>query len=388
MFISSTRLPHVLPPFSYWAKAHYQRELEHLLLPAWHLVACTEELARPGDFVTLELFGRPVQVRNFDGQLRALSNVCAHRHCLLTHQPQGHSERMQCQYHGWEYGADGTPRRIPLPKNFAPFDARQERLEAYRVATCGQLVFVSLQAEGPDLQDYLGDVFDLVQERFGSCWRRSLAWSPSYPVNWKIPIENSLEAYHVPYVHPKTFREDPGEARSSHCLEPHRTAFQTALPFSPHSRLDVWYQRCEGHVLRSLGVRPTGIYQQHHVFPNLLFSFTDAISLCHCVIPTGPKSAHAVVRQFGRCEQWGSVRRGVARLWGKLAAAVTRRILLEDMALYPDIQRGLESSPHHGVLGRCEERIHAFQTYVQAAVDEADVTTGHCMAAAEESNDD
>lgn len=375
-FLSSTRLPHVLPPSSYWAEEHYQRERQELHLSGWHLVGCAEDLARPGDFLTCELLGHPIQIRNFDGQLRALSNVCAHRHCLLTHRAQGHSSRMRCQYHGWEYALDGSPRRIPAPKNFVPYEGAREGLPNYRVETCGQLVFVSPQTDGPDLQEYLGDFFAVAEEHFGNRWRRSMTWRPSYPVNWKIPIENSLEAYHVPCVHPNTFREDPGEQRSTHRLERRRTAFQTTFPFSPHSRLDAWYQRVEGTVVRTLGVGPTGTYQQHHVFPNLLFSFTDAISLCHCVIPTGARSSQAVVCQFGRSEHWRGVRRGIASLWGKVAAAVTKRILVEDMALYPDIQRGLERSPHRGVLGRCEERIHAFQAYVQTAVDDEDQAAG------------
>jgi hypothetical protein len=43
--------------------------------------------------------------------------------------------------------------------------------------------------------------------------------------------------------------------------------------------------------------------------------------------------------------------------------------LLEDNGLYADIQRGLAGSPHKGMLGRCEERIHAFQHYVLEACD-------------------
>lgn len=366
-FLSPTRLPQVLPPSSYWSDDHYASELQSLHLPGWHLVGCVEELARSGDFLTFDLLGHPVQLRNFDGQLRALSNVCVHRHCLLTHQPRGRSARMHCQYHGWEYGPDGSPRKIPSPKNFVPHEGQREALSSYRVAVCGQLVFISLQQDGPDLQAYLGEFFELVEQRFGSRWRRSLSWNPSYPANWKIPIENTLEAYHVPYVHPNTFREDPGEARSVHRIASRHTTFETSLPFSSHSRLDAWYQRVEGAVVRSLGAEPCRAYAHHHLFPNLLFSFTDASSFCHCVVPTGPRTSQAVVYQFGRCEDWRGLRRGMAGVWGRLAAAVTRRVLSEDMALFADIQRGLEASPHGGVLGRCEERIHAFQAYVQSA---------------------
>ena len=101
------------------------------------------------------------------------------------------------------------------------------------------------------------------------------------------------------------------------------------------------------------------------MFPNLLLSFTDAVSLCHAVIPTGPTTSRAIVRQFGLNGLDGpTTARLLARGWGRMAAEITRRILLEDRALYKDIQRGLESSPHRGILGRCEERIFRFQQYL------------------------
>jgi hypothetical protein len=47
-----------------------------------------------------------------------------------------------------------------------------------------------------------------------------------------------------------------------------------------------------------------------------------------------------------------------------MAAGITQRILREDRALFGDIQRGLAASRQRGLLGACEERIHAFQQHV------------------------
>jgi hypothetical protein len=60
-----------------------------------------------------------------------------------------------------------------------------------------------------------------------------------------------------------------------------------------------------------------------------------------------------------------SPRRLLANTWGRLKASLTKRIMAEDLELFPAIQRGLQASRQSGVLGRCEERVHAFQTYVQ-----------------------
>ena len=379
MFQSSGRLPHLLSPEFYHSAEHYRRELDVLFVPGWTVVGTLDDLARDGDFITCELYGQPIHVRNFAGEIRAVSNVCAHRHCLITSIAKGNSPKLRCQYHGWEYDCHGRTGRIPEPKNFVPFDREAMRLPQYRLELCGQLVFVSLDTEAMPLSEFLGPWHAVCAERFGAGWRPYLIWNPDYSANWKVPVENSLEAYHVPCIHPNTFREDPGESRSSHSFETRSTAFRTQLPFSAHSQLDAWFQRCEGRVLGWLGVEPTRAYRQTHVFPHCLFSFTDTISLCHQVIPTSATTSRAVVRQFSRCDRaWPSWRRALGSGWGRLAAAITKSILLEDNALYADIHRGLAASPHAGVLGRCEERIHAFQHYVREACLEGS------MAAAEQ----
>jgi phenylpropionate dioxygenase-like ring-hydroxylating dioxygenase large terminal subunit len=365
MFQHSQRLPHLLAPSCYYSSEYYAREVEQVLRTAWHLVATTADLPRSGDYLTFDLLGTPIQLRNFAGTLAAISNVCAHRHCFIASSACGHSERMRCQYHGWEYDADGRTRKIPQPKNFTPFDRDETRLATYRVATCGALVFVSLAAEGISLREQLGEMYDRIAERFGAGWECFLRWQPNYPANWKVPLENSLEAYHVPYVHPHTFREDPGAERSTHGLEAQHTWFATQLPFSPHSQLDTTFQRCEGWLMRRLGEEPHGRYEQHHIFPNLLISFTDVVSLCQSILPTSATSCRAVVRQFGKVGVRSNLLwRTVARGFGRLEAIISRGILQEDLALFAEIQRGLQASQQPGVLGACEERIWKFQQYL------------------------
>ncbi len=366
MFVSSTRLPHLLSPSRYFDEVAYREEAASVLKSGWHVVGTTDELAVPGAFITVDLFGTPVHVRNFDGELSALSNVCAHRHALISSKRCGKSTAMQCQYHGWQYQKDGSTGRIPQPKNFVPFDDPRPCLPRFAVETVGQLVFVSVASAPRTLKDFLGaDFYQLLSERFDERWTLSLKWNPEYAVNWKIPLENSLEAYHVPNVHPHTFRDDPGEAKSEHVLLSNRTAFGTTLPFSAHSRLDEMFQRMGGRVAKYLGHDVTNGYWQHHVFPNLLFSFTDSISLCNCIIPSGATTCSATVRQFGRLDARGrAVRNGLGRAWSKLNAVITKRILIEDLQIFESIQAGMRASEQPGVLGRCEERIHRFQEYL------------------------
>ncbi len=370
MYVSPHRLPHLLAPNRYFTPQAHEEELAHVLTQTWHVVATTRDLQRPGDFVTTDLCGTPVQIRNFKGQIVALSNVCAHRHALICSRKHGNSPTMRCQYHGWEYQSDGSTGRIPEPKNFVPFDGLRPCLPRYAVACVGQLVLVNISPNPEPIEDFFGaDFYKQLVDRFDERWVPALHFSPEYPVNWKIPIENSLEAYHVPSVHPRTFREAPDEPRAEHQLTERHTAFGSTLPFSPHNAIDRFFQTTESRFVRWLGYEATQSYWQHHHFPNLLFSFTDAISLCNCVLPTGPTSSQANVFQFGRLpSRSGAMKSLVARFWAKLTAALTKRILLEDMQIFPAIQAGLIASTQAGVLGRCEERIHRFQHHLQCLI--------------------
>ncbi len=237
MFQSEAKLPHLLAPACYCSESALAAEQCRVFQEGWHIVGDISELAQDGSFLTFEVAGKPVHVRNFSGTIRALSNVCAHRHALITSEAKGNSMSMRCQYHGWEYQADGTTGKIPRPKNFVPFDRECLRLPVYHVELLGQLVFVSVSQSPRPLREYLGEKFAcLLEDRFSDRWQLGFRWRPHIAVNWKVPVENSLESYHVPAVHANTFRCDPGNERTEHVLADRYTNMSTGLPFSPHTR--------------------------------------------------------------------------------------------------------------------------------------------------------
>ncbi len=330
----------------------------------WQFVCTTSELAKPGDFVTSQILGQPVVVRNFEGEIAALSNVCAHRHSLIRSEPAGSMPELQCQYHGWCYAKDGMTRKIPCAKDFAPIDRVGMSIPNYRVAQVGQLVFISLAKHGPSLEEFLGPMFVIYQDRCGDDWFVSLMMQAEYDANWKVAIENTLEAYHVQSVHPNSFKTAPSEERSIHCFNAQHSSFETDMPFAAESRIDLFFQRTQGSVVRWLGGQPRRTYEHHHLYPNLLTSFTDAITLIQSVEPISATRSRSTVRQFGfRPTKLSKLGKFVATRWGKFEAAIGKGILAEDYGMLPKIQLGLQSSHSAGVLARSEERIASFQSF-------------------------
>jgi choline monooxygenase len=191
-------------PAAWYLDPHlHALERERVFFRGWQPVGHLGEVAAPGAFFTVDLLGEPlVVVRGDDGGLRAFYNVCRHRGAVVA-RGCGVARSLNCPYHGWVYGLDG--RLCGGPPEFEGvegFEKGKNGLAPVRVETFGPFVFVSLDPAAPPLLEALGDVpARTAADRLGE---RAFAGRRVYEVacNWKVYIDNYLEAYHVPHVHP------------------------------------------------------------------------------------------------------------------------------------------------------------------------------------------
>lgn len=364
MYQSPASFEALLDPRSYCAEDLSVLEATQVFESTWQFVGLVSSIDRPGQYLSATIGNVPVLVRNFDGEFAVVRNVCAHRHCALVTATLGQSAKLNCPFHGWEYGSDGRTRRIPAAKNFPDFDRERYRLSRFLLEQCGDLMFVRIRNEGPSLKEWLGSLF----ERFAE-WTSPPDWKPAvsrrltFPANWKIPVEGSLESYHIPAVHPQTFAEDPGELKSEHAFATYSSSFFTSFN-TPRFR-DRVLKAYEKFILTILGVTFTGRYEHHHVFPNLLVSHTDSLTLVQSVRPLTSQTSEGLVWQFGRqSRRRNPASRLTAYGWSRFTAWLAYQVLKEDIGIYPQIQRGECSAVENAVLGRCEERLHAFQKFV------------------------
>lgn len=355
MFIHKSRLEHLLPPSAYFSPEQHRRERDRLFRPGWHLLASRADLPKPGDFMTIDLLDRPLLLRNFDGEYRCFVNVCAHRHALLTHEPRGHAPRLVCQYHGWEYDKDGRTGRIPDARCFRPWDRENAHLARVRTETCGELIFACLDDEAPGLLDHLGPYGSLFAAASSSPYRQAWTADRTYGANWKIVVENSLESYHLPLMHPKTFGDFPPETTCEHGLDERYTWYRShddALRF-----MGWWAER--------YGAPSTLSYEHHAVHPSITFSQSDNIRLIMSVLPTSPTTCRHRAWLFTlRGEEPGWIKDGLGWLMARGLARFVAKVMEEDVRIFADVQRGMEASSGRGVIGTREERIYAFQRYV------------------------
>ncbi len=307
---------------------------------------CTvHDLAKPGDFRTYNVCGTPVLLRNFEGELRAFLNVCPHRHTTLTDKPCGNTEKLRCQYHAWEFTKDGTTGKIPDAKSFRPWDRENSCLKKFHIDRCADLVFVNLSGQSGVTERLDWPVVGTVAGFLGGDYRYSCTWEKEFPCNWKIVVENSLESYHIPEVHPMTFREYPPEENAWHELHENYTTFRTMTPRDKAGHAMDW-------MARRLGREPKGEYWHRVLHPHATGSVLDVTRTMQCVFPTGPnKSLYRTMYFTLRGSTKGPLAWSIYKLLELLGTQITRKVFAEDGSIYPSVQRGLEASAHRGVIG-------------------------------------
>ena len=194
-----------LPASCYRDPDGFARERDHIFRRTWQLVGREADLAEPGDFLAEDIGGAPiVVVRTADGSLRAHHNLCRHRAGPLVMEARGNCGReLVCRYHGWRYELDGRLRAAVDFGAASGFDPRQSGLHPVRVDTWRGLVFVNLDAAAGSLEAALAPV-DRVWRQHGVTLPPNFALGKSYELgcDWKVYVENFLEGYHLPTVHP------------------------------------------------------------------------------------------------------------------------------------------------------------------------------------------
>ncbi len=204
-----------LPPTAYTDPAVFDAERRAIFTKDWLCVARIDQLEAVGDYVCVDLPDQPiVVVRVRDRELRALSRVCLHR-AMPVAQGRGNATRFVCPYHNWTYELDGQLRSAPMMDDVEGFDANGCTLPRIALEVWQGFVFVNLSEAPAPLAPQLTGLTALL-ENYGFA-DMAVVETIEYdsPWNWKILVENFMEAYHHIGTHKQTFEPNhPG--RDSH----------------------------------------------------------------------------------------------------------------------------------------------------------------------------
>jgi choline monooxygenase len=191
-----------LPPGLYCNAEIAALERDRIFRNDWICIGRADQIPDVGDFLTTMVDTTPVLVvRQADGSIRAMANVCRHRLAQVA-QGRGNCRGFICPYHGWSYALDGRLALAPrMSRDALPDD---ERLAPLACALWQGFLLVSLGAAPTPPDEALAALNKLVAPYHVGAMRTLRTGTEVWNTNWKILVENFLEAYHLPSTHPHT----------------------------------------------------------------------------------------------------------------------------------------------------------------------------------------
>ena len=193
----------------------FELEMRTLFEGGWVFVSHASQLPNAHDFLCTTIGRQPVVVMR-DGRMRlgAFINSCRHKGAQIAHHARGNRAVHVCRYHGWAYDSSG--RNVAVRGHaegaYSPaFDEECHDLQpvaafdAYR-----GFLFASLKPTPVTLEQHLGDTrlfIDMIVDQSPD----GVELVPgvvrySFDGNWKLQLENSIDAYHFPATHPSYLR--------------------------------------------------------------------------------------------------------------------------------------------------------------------------------------
>ena len=204
-----------LPNEAYTDAQAYLDERDAVLSESWAGIAFASELPAPGYVKPVDFMGLPLLVvRGKDDEIRVFHNVCSHRGMLLVDKPAAYKAVIRCPYHSWSYDDDGTLRSTPhvggVDKHDCEgFDRSKYGLRRIRSGVWMDTVFVNLSGTAESFDEFIDPIVSRWESftgkgGFDNVFVAETGSHLDLPVNcnWKLPVENYCESYHLPWVHP------------------------------------------------------------------------------------------------------------------------------------------------------------------------------------------
>lgn len=258
-----------LPARYYVGEAMLAMEQRAVFARSWQLVAHQGQLAEPGDHVVEQVGHVPViVVRGQDGVLRGFVNVCRHRAGPLALCNGKGARALHCKYHGWTYTLEGQLRSAPEMQGAADFDVADIRLPPIRVHEWQGLVFVALDDAVPPFEQVYGGIVERIAPIDLSAMRYLRRDSYEIDCNWKVYVDNFLEGYHLPHVHP---------------------GLSKVLDYRAYdTELFDWYSLQSSPLRNSTAIYGDGEAFYYFVYPNVMLNIMPGRLQTNRIVPLGP----------------------------------------------------------------------------------------------------
>jgi choline monooxygenase len=238
---------------------------------------------------------------------------------------------LNCAYHGWRYTLDGCLIGTPEIDGVEFFDRSKMGMVPLRCETSEQFIFVNFDAEAPPLAEFLGNIPRQAGDfQFAGL---GLTEGRDYIVNcnWKVYLDNYLDAYHIPVVHPGLMKEidDP-----RYGTETYRFCSQQLGPVKDLKPNDAG----ERVYPPGIGLRKALYFW---VFPNLMLNFYPDNIQVNLMVPLSYEKTMTIFEWYFQHPESQKTKERAAK-----AIGFSDEVQQEDMHICEAVQRGLRSATY------------------------------------------
>ena len=196
-----------LPREYYMSERRFADEVDRVWCQQWVYAGHVSQIPRVGDYIILDIGNESLIVtRTSETEIGAFHNVCRHRGLRLCESAKGHfGPIIVCPYHAWSYGRDGQLLKAREQIDGAQFDYKDWGLNKAHVSIWQGFIFTSMADEAPLPLDTMIDAKTTADMALLEPHRMKIVYEKTYEAdaNWKLLLENGVECYHCPTVHPE-----------------------------------------------------------------------------------------------------------------------------------------------------------------------------------------
>ena len=194
-----------MPAAAFTSPDVYDLEIERIFRREWLCVGRADQIPAVGDYLTIDLLGdKLVVVRGSDEVVRVLSRVCRHRAAEVA-KGAGNTRSFQCPYHAWTYRLDGELVGAPYMEDVEGFERANCGLPQVRSEVWEGWIFVNFDPQADSLERQLEPLSKIFANYRMSEMVVVDELCFDSPFNWKVLVDNFMEAYHHIAIHSDTF---------------------------------------------------------------------------------------------------------------------------------------------------------------------------------------
>lgn len=347
----------------------YNWEVENIFKKRWLCVGHISQIPNIGDYFNLDLLKEPlVVVRGSDREIRVLSRVCIHRGmdimpsaCDRT--TYGNRRSFICPYHHWSYSTNGQLLNAPEMQNRPEFDCSDYHLHEFRTEIWQGFIFMTFDSSIESVHDTYAGLLPYIER-----WQMSqlemvvnLNWECSF--NWKVLVENFMEAYHHLGTHHKTLEpiipasQAWTEAETPNHIVCHLPVNKSIL--NSEEKLEELLEFKHNPNLKSED------FQEYTIFlgePNFLLAVRPDLVYWYFILPDGPNqiTLHTTILVYPESSEDDDYQIKLDR-----NIELLKEFHLEDMEVCTAVQVGMSSQTYQpGPLSHLEMPICFFQRYL------------------------